>query len=171
MALRIFNTLSRRKEDFVPVVPGEARVYVCGVTVYDLCHIGHARSAIVFDIIRRYLRFRGFAVTFVKNYTDVDDKIIQRANEEGVTASAVSERYIAEYQTDMASIGVAAGRQGAQGDRAHSADDHADPAADRARGRLRAGGRRLLRGAPLSPPTGSSRERTWTSSNRVPGST
>jgi len=107
MALRIFNTLSRRKEDFVPVVPGEARVYVCGVTVYDLCHIGHARSAIVFDIIRRYLRFRGFAVTFVKNYTDVDDKIIQRANEEGVTASAVSERYIAEYQTDMASIGVA----------------------------------------------------------------
>ena len=107
MASRIFNTLSRRKEDFVPVVPGEVRVYVCGVTVYDLCHIGHARSAIVFDIIRRYLRFRGFAVTFVKNYTDVDDKIIQRANEEGVTASAVSERYIAEYQTDMASIGVA----------------------------------------------------------------
>ncbi len=107
MALRIFNTLSRRKEDFVAVVPGEVRLYVCGVTVYDLCHIGHARSAIAFDIIRRYLRYRGYAVTFVKNYTDVDDKIIQRANEEGVTASVVSERYIAEYQTDMASIGVA----------------------------------------------------------------
>ena len=107
MALRIFNTLTRRKEDFVPLVPGEARIYVCGVTVYDLCHIGHARSAIVFDIIRRYLRFRGYAVTFVKNYTDVDDKIIERANEEGVTATVVSERYIAEYQKDMASIGVA----------------------------------------------------------------
>ena len=107
MALRIFNTLTRHKEDFVPVVPGEARLYVCGVTVYDLCHIGHARSAIVFDIIRRYLAFRGYAVTFVKNYTDVDDKIIRRANEEGVPASTVSERYIAEYQTDMASIGVA----------------------------------------------------------------
>jgi len=106
MALRIFNTLTRRKEDFVPVVPGEARVYVCGVTVYDLCHIGHARSAIVFDVMRRYLRFRGYTVTFIKNYTDVDDRIIRRANEEGVPASVVSERYIAEYQTDMASIGV-----------------------------------------------------------------
>ncbi len=106
MALRIFNTLTRRKEDFVPLVAGEARIYVCGVTVYDLCHIGHARSAIVFDIVRRYLRFRGYAVTFVKNYTDVDDKIIQRANQEGVAASVVSERYIAEYRKDMTSIGV-----------------------------------------------------------------
>ena len=70
-------------------------MYVCGVTVYDLCHIGHARSAIVFDVIRRYLRFRGYRVTFVKNFTDVDDKIIQQANEEGVAASEVSERYIA----------------------------------------------------------------------------
>ena len=106
MALRIFNTLTRRKEDFVPHVPGEARIYVCGVTVYDLCHIGHARSAIVFDVMRRYLRFRDYTVTFIKNYTDVDDRIIRRANEEGVAASVVSERYIAEYQKDMASIGV-----------------------------------------------------------------
>jgi len=106
MALRIFNTLTRRKEDFVPVVAGEARVYVCGVTVYDLCHIGHARSAIVFDVMRRYLRFRDYKVTFIKNYTDVDDRIIRRANDEGVAASVVSERYIAEYQKDMASIGV-----------------------------------------------------------------
>jgi len=106
MALRIFNTLTRRKEDFAPIVPGEARVYVCGVTVYDLCHIGHARSAIVFDVMRRYLRFRDYKVTFIKNYTDVDDRIIRRANEEGVSASVISERYIAEYQTDMASIGV-----------------------------------------------------------------
>ena len=106
MALRIFNTLTRRKEDFVPLVAGEARIYVCGVTVYDLCHIGHARSAIVFDVIRRYLRFRGYRVTFVKNYTDVDDRIIRKANEEGVAATVISERYIAEYQTDMASISV-----------------------------------------------------------------
>jgi cysteinyl-tRNA synthetase len=106
MPLRIFNTLTRRKEDFVPLVPGEVRMYVCGVTVYDLCHIGHARSAIVFDVMRRYLRSRGYRVTFVKNYTDVDDRIIRKANEEGVAASVISERYIAEYQSDMASIGV-----------------------------------------------------------------
>jgi cysteinyl-tRNA synthetase len=106
MALRIFNTLTRRKEDFVPLVAGEVRIYVCGVTVYDLSHIGHARSAIVFDVIRRYLRFKGLRVTFVKNYTDVDDRIIRKANEEGVAATVISERYIAEYQTDMASIGV-----------------------------------------------------------------
>jgi len=106
MALRIFNTLTRRKEDFVPRVPGEVGIYVCGVTVYDLCHIGHARSAIVFDVMRRYFRFRDYTVTFIKNYTDVDDRIIRRANEEGVAASVVSERYIAEYQKDMASIGV-----------------------------------------------------------------
>ena len=106
MALRIFNTLTRRKEDFVPFVPGEARMYVCGVTVYDLCHIGHARSAMVFDVMRRYLRFRNYKVTFIKNYTDVDDRIIRRANEEGVPATTISERYIAEYQKDMASIGV-----------------------------------------------------------------
>ena len=106
MALRIFNTFTRRKEDFVPLMSGEARMYVCGVTVYDLCHIGHARSAIVFDVMRRYLRFRNYKVTFIKNYTDVDDRIIRRANEEGVPASTISERYIAEYQKDMASIGV-----------------------------------------------------------------
>ena len=106
MALRIFNTMTRRKEDFVPLVPGEVRIYVCGVTVYDLSHIGHARSAIVFDVIRRYLRFKGYRVTFIKNYTDVDDRIIRKANDEGVAANVISERYIAEYQTDMASIGV-----------------------------------------------------------------
>ena len=106
MALRIFNSLSRKKEDFTPLVAGEARIYVCGVTVYDLCHIGHARSAIVFDVVHRYLRFKGLRVTFVKNFTDVDDKIIKRANDEGVPATGVSERYIAEYRADMASIGV-----------------------------------------------------------------
>jgi len=106
MGIRIFDSLSCKKEEFAPLTPGEVRMYVCGVTVYDICHIGHARSAIVFDVIRRYLRFKGFTVSFVKNFTDVEDKIIRRAREEGVSASEISERYIAEYRTDMASIGV-----------------------------------------------------------------
>jgi cysteinyl-tRNA synthetase len=104
--IRIHNTMTRRKEEFVPLASGEVRMYVCGVTVYDLSHIGHARSALVFDVIRRYLRHRGYAVKFVKNYTDVDDRIIRRANEEGVTAREISERYIAEDRLDMASLGV-----------------------------------------------------------------
>src|SRR5437773_5609454 len=106
MAPRIFTPLTRRKEDFVPLVPGEARMYVCGVTVYDLSHIGHARSALSFDVIRRYLAFKGLRVMFVKNCTDVDDRIIRRANEEGVEATVISERYIAEYRADMASLGI-----------------------------------------------------------------
>jgi cysteinyl-tRNA synthetase len=109
MSLRIFDSLTRKKEDFVSLMPGEARIYVCGVTVYDLCHIGHARSAIVFDVIRRYLRFKGFKVSFIKNLTDVEDKIIKRANREGVPATEISERYIAEYRTDMESLGVLPG--------------------------------------------------------------
>jgi cysteinyl-tRNA synthetase len=106
MSLRIHNSLTRRKEEFVPLQPGEIRMYVCGITAYDLCHIGHARSAIVFDVVNRYLRFKGFRVTFVKNFTDVEDKIINRANREGVSASEVSERYIAAYREDMASLGI-----------------------------------------------------------------
>jgi cysteinyl-tRNA synthetase len=105
--MKIYNTLTRAKEDFVPLRPGEVGMYVCGVTVYDLCHVGHARSAIVFDVIQRYLRARGYRVTFVKNFTDVDDKIIARASAEGLTAHEVSERYIAEFRADMAAIGVA----------------------------------------------------------------
>jgi cysteinyl-tRNA synthetase len=104
--IKVYNTMRRRKEDFVPLVAGEVRMYVCGVTVYDLAHIGHARSAIVFDVIRRYLRFRGLRVRFVKNYTDVEDKIIRRANQEGVSAREISERYIAEDRADMAVLGV-----------------------------------------------------------------
>ncbi len=109
MPTRVFNSMSRKKEDFAPSKTGEVGVYVCGVTVYELCHIGHARSAIVFDVIRRSLQFRGFTVKLIKNFTDVDDKIIRRANEEGVTAREISERYIAEYRNDMASIGVLPG--------------------------------------------------------------
>ncbi len=106
MALKIYNTLTRKKEEFVPLGEGEVRMYVCGVTAYDLCHVGHARSAIVFDVIRRYLEFRGYRVRFVKNFTDVDDKIIKRANEEGVPAQELSERYIEAYREDMTSFGV-----------------------------------------------------------------
>jgi len=106
MALRAFNTLSRRKEDLAPDHGGEMRIYVCGVTVWDASHIGHGRSAIVFDVIRRYIRHRGYAVKFVRNFTDIDDKIIRRANQEGVSAQEISERYIAEYRADLASLGV-----------------------------------------------------------------
>lgn len=106
MALRIYNTLMRDKELFEPLVPGQVRMYVCGITAYDRCHIGHARSAIVFDVVRRYLEYRGYRVTFVKNFTDVDDKIIRRANAEGVSPLEVSDRFIAAYREDMAALGV-----------------------------------------------------------------
>jgi cysteinyl-tRNA synthetase len=104
--VRIFNTMSRTKEAFTPLTPGEVRIYVCGVTVYDLSHIGHARSSIVFDVVRRYLAYKGLRVTFVKNYTDVDDRIIRRANEEGVEAHVVSERYVEAFDADMDALGV-----------------------------------------------------------------
>jgi len=106
--IRISNTMTRTKEDFVPLTSGEVRMYVCGVTVYDYSHIGHARSAMVFDVIRRYLTFRGYRVTFVKNYTDVDDRIIKRANDAGITAREFAERFIAAEREDMASLGVLA---------------------------------------------------------------
>jgi len=106
MPLKIYNTLTRKKEELIPVYPGEARLYVCGVTVYDLAHVGHARSALVFDVIRRYLRFKGYRVRFVKNFTDVDDKIIRRAHEEGVGPRELAERYVEEYRKDMAALGV-----------------------------------------------------------------
>jgi cysteinyl-tRNA synthetase len=108
VALRIYNTLTRKKEEFVPLVAGQIGIYVCGVTVYDLSHVGHARSALAFDMIRRYLTFRGYRVRFVRNFTDVDDKIIQRAQREGVTAQEVSERYVAAEREDMAALGVLA---------------------------------------------------------------
>jgi len=106
MPLYIYNTLTRRKEAFKPIVDGEVRMYVCGVTVYDLCHIGHARAAIVFDVIYRYLKYLGYKVTYVRNFTDVDDKIIKRANEEKVSSEEIAERYIKEFYTDMNALGV-----------------------------------------------------------------
>ncbi|MGE0643653.1 MAG: cysteine--tRNA ligase [Nitrospira sp.] len=104
--LTLFNTLTGRKEVFEPIEPKHVRMYVCGVTVYDYCHIGHARSALVFDVLRRYLEYSGYAVTFVKNFTDVDDKIIKRANEQGVTCDAVTAKYIQAYHEDMGKLGV-----------------------------------------------------------------
>ncbi|MBK9307358.1 MAG: cysteine--tRNA ligase [Nitrospira sp.] len=104
--LKLFNTMSGRQEVFEPMEPKHVRMYVCGVTVYDYCHIGHARSALVFDVLRRYLEYSGYSVTFVKNFTDVDDKIIKRANEQGVTCETVTQKFIQAYHDDMAKLGV-----------------------------------------------------------------
>ncbi len=106
MGIRIYNTLSRKKESFEPVRAGKVSLYVCGPTVYDSCHIGHARSAVVFDVIARYFEASGYEVTYVRNFTDVDDKIIQRAQQLGADWKAVAEKYIAEFHEDMASLGV-----------------------------------------------------------------
>jgi cysteinyl-tRNA synthetase len=106
--MKIYNTMTRTKEELVPLVDGEIRMYSCGVTVYDLSHVGHAKMMIVFDVIVRYLRFAGYRVTFVRNFTDIDDKIIRRANEEGVPAREVSERCIAAFSQDIAALGVQA---------------------------------------------------------------
>jgi cysteinyl-tRNA synthetase len=104
--LKIYNTLTGQKEPFKPLVRRKVRMYVCGVTVYDECHLGHARSALVFDVIRRYLAFSGFSVTFVKNFTDVDDKIINRANDLGIPWKEVTSRYIKAYYRDMKRLGI-----------------------------------------------------------------
>jgi cysteinyl-tRNA synthetase len=104
--LKIYNTLSGRKEAFLPLTPGKVKMYVCGVTVYDYCHIGHARSAIVFDVIKKYFRYKGFDVTFIKNFTDIDDKIINRAGKEGVSWDVIAKKYTGEYYKDMDALGV-----------------------------------------------------------------
>ena len=104
--MKIFNTLSRQKEEFVPLVEGKVSMYVCGPTVYNLIHIGNARPMIVFDTARRYMEHKGYAVNYVSNFTDVDDKIIKKANEEGVDPSVISERYIEECRKDMQALNV-----------------------------------------------------------------
>ena len=108
MALKIFNTLSGEKDEFVPLTPGRVRMYVCGVTVYDSAHLGHCRFLITFDVIYRYLRFLGFDVTYVRNFTDVDDKIINRANEEQVSWETITQRYIGEFHQDGEALGLLA---------------------------------------------------------------
>lgn len=104
--MKIYNTLSKQKEEFVPIEPGKVRMYVCGPTVYNLIHIGNARPMIVFDTVRRYMEHKGYEVNYVSNFTDVDDKIIKAAIEEGVDASVISERYIAECKKDMEALNV-----------------------------------------------------------------
>ena len=104
--MKIYNTLTKSKEEFVPIEPGKVKMYVCGPTVYNLIHIGNARPMIVFDTVRRYMEHRGYEVNYVSNFTDVDDKIIKKAIEEGVDASVISERYIAECKKDMEAMNV-----------------------------------------------------------------
>ena len=106
MSLRIYNTLSRALEDFSPIEPGHVRMYVCGMTVYDLCHIGHARSVVAFDVVQRWLRARGYRVTFVRNITDIEDRIIQRALDNGETIRQLTDRMIAEMYRDFDALGV-----------------------------------------------------------------
>ena len=106
MSIQIYNTLSKRKEEFKPLEPGKVKMYVCGPTVYNLIHIGNARPMIVFDTVRRYMEYKGYEVNYVSNFTDVDDKIIKKANEEGVEPSVISERYIAECKKDMEGMNI-----------------------------------------------------------------
>jgi len=106
MTQKIFNTETRKKEIFQPVKEGAVGIYVCGITAYDVCHVGHARAAVVFDVVVRYLRARGYDVTYVKNFTDIDDKIINRANQEGVNFKKISERFIKAHDEDMAALSV-----------------------------------------------------------------
>ena len=104
--MKIFNTLTRQKDEFVPVSPGKVNIYACGPTVYNYIHIGNARPLCVFDVLRRYLEWRGYTVNFVQNFTDIDDKLIRRANEEGTTVPQVAERFIAEFWTDAKGLNV-----------------------------------------------------------------
>lgn len=104
--MQIYNTLTRKKEPFVPINEGQVNMYVCGITAYDYCHIGHARSAVVFDVLVRYLRYINLDVTFARNFTDVDDKIINRANQEGISSGEVAEKYIKAFHEDMDKLNV-----------------------------------------------------------------
>ncbi|MCE0488866.1 cysteine--tRNA ligase [Pantoea sp. Mb-10] len=104
--LKIYNTLTRQKEEFKPIHAGQIGMYVCGITVYDLCHIGHGRTFVAFDVVARYLRYIGYQLKYVRNITDIDDKIIKRANENGETIDALTDRMIAEMHRDFAALGI-----------------------------------------------------------------
>ena len=104
--IKLYNTLTGKKEDFISLKPGKMTMYACGVTVYDYSHLGHARGAVSFDLIQRYFRRKGFEVKYVRNFTDVDDKIIKRAQEEGISAADVANKYIKAYEEDMKRLGV-----------------------------------------------------------------
>ena len=106
MSIEIYNTKTGQKSPLITLEEGKVKLYVCGITAYDYCHIGHARSALVFDMIVRYLRYRGYEVTFIRNFTDIDDKIIKRAQEQNTTCEELSSRFIAMFHEDMASLGI-----------------------------------------------------------------
>ncbi len=119
-SIKVYNTMSGKKEEFTPFTPGKVNMYVCGITAYDVCHLGHARSAVVFDIIKRYLRYSGYDVTHVRNITDIDDKIIARAAQEGISTEEVAKKYADEYYQDMELLGVS------RADVEPNATDHID---------------------------------------------
>jgi cysteinyl-tRNA synthetase len=104
--LKIYNSLTRSKDEFRPIVPGKVGMYVCGMTVYDLCHLGHARVMVVFDVVARYLRAKGFDVNYVRNITDIDDKIINRANEQGRPFGDLTEQFIEAMHEDSDALGI-----------------------------------------------------------------
>ena len=104
--MQIYNTMTRKKEALIPLKPGEISMYVCGPTVYNYFHIGNARPFVVFDTLRRYLEHRGYQVKFIQNFTDIDDKLIRKANEEGCTVQEIADRYIREYYVDADALGV-----------------------------------------------------------------
>ena len=104
--MKLYNTLTRTKEEFIPLEEGKVKMYVCGPTVYNYIHIGNARPFIMFDTLRRYLQYKGYDVTFVQNFTDVDDKIIKRGHEEGISPEDVANKYINEYFVDADGLGI-----------------------------------------------------------------
>ena len=104
--MKIYNTLTKSKEEFIPINPGEVRMYVCGPTVYNYFHIGNGRTFIVFDTVRRYLEWRGYRVKFVQNFTDIDDKMINRANQEGISVKELGDKFIAEYYKDADNLNI-----------------------------------------------------------------
>ena len=106
MVLKVYNTETRSKQEFIPVEDGKVGMYVCGPTVYDNCHVGHARSYVAFDVVRRYLEYKGLNVTYIQNFTDVDDKIINRSRERNVPPLVLSEQYIQEYFRDMGKLNI-----------------------------------------------------------------
>ena len=109
--MQIYNTQTRRKEEFKPIEPDKVRIYCCGPTVYNYFHIGNARPFIVFDTLRRYLEHKGYEVKYVQNFTDIDDKMIRRANEEGITVKELGDRFIKEYYTDADALGIERAKQ------------------------------------------------------------
>ena len=104
--MKLYNSMTRKKEEFVPLEPGKVKMYSCGPTVYNYFHIGNARPFIMFDLLRRYLEYRGYQVTFVQNFTDIDDKMIKRATEEGTTVAELGDRFIDEYFKDADALGI-----------------------------------------------------------------